>query len=145
VGGIAGVILSGALSDRVASGRRSLLASVMMVALAGALLIYSVVARWGAVPNFAGMALVGMLLFGPDSLLAGAAAQDLGGRHAAATATGFVNGMGSVGAILQGAFTVTLREALGWNAVFYGFLVVALAGALALAPTWRRAAPVAVT
>jgi len=145
VGGIVGVLIAGALSDRVAGRRRSLLASAMMALLAVAILIYSVVARWGAVPNFAGMALVGMLLFGPDSLLAGAAAQDLGGKHAAATATGFVNGMGSVGAILQGAFTVTLREALGWDAVFYGFLGVALLGALALAPTWRRGPQVAAT
>lgn len=145
VGGIVGVLVAGALSDRIAGGRRSLLSSVMMALLAASILLYSVVAHWGAVPNFAGMALVGLLLFGPDSLLAGAAAQDLGGRHAAATATGFVNGMGSIGAILQGAFTVTLREALGWDAVFYGFLVVALVGALALAPTWNRAVRVAST
>lgn len=145
VGGILGVLIAGALSDRIAGRRRSTLASAMMGLLALSLLAYSFVARWGAVPNFAAMALVGLLLFGPDSLLAGAAAQDLGGKHAAATATGFVNGMGSVGAILQGAFTVTLREALGWDAVFYGFLVVALAGALALAPTWRRSPEVAAT
>lgn len=143
VGGIVGVLIAGYLSDRVAGRRRSLLASAMMALLAIAILVYSFVARWGAVPNFAGMSLVGMLLFGPDSLLAGAAAQDLGGKHAAATATGFVNGMGSVGAILQGAFTVTLREALGWDAVFYGFLAVALVGALALSPTWRRGPEVA--
>lgn len=145
VGGIVGVLIAGALSDRIAGRRRSRLASAMMACLAASLLLYSFVAKLGAVPNFAGMALVGLMLFGPDSLLAGAAAQDLGGKHAAATATGFVNGMGSVGAILQGAFTVTLREALGWDAVFYGFLVVALVGALALAPTWRRGPQVAAT
>ncbi|MBI5162012.1 MAG: MFS transporter [Micrococcales bacterium] len=145
VGGIVGVLIAGALSDRVAGRRRSVLASAMMGLLALSLLLYSVVAAWGVWPNFAAMALVGLLLFGPDSLLAGAAAQDLGGKHAAATATGFVNGMGSVGAILQGAFTVTLREHLGWDAVFYGFLVVAALGALALAPTWRRVPEVAAT
>ncbi|MBI2897381.1 MAG: MFS transporter [Deltaproteobacteria bacterium] len=141
VGGIAGTLLAGYLSDRIPGRRRSLVATGMMLALAAALLLYSVLASWGGVANFAGMALVGLLLFGPDSILAGAAAQDLGGKHAAGTATGFVNGMGSVGAILQGAFTVSVREAFGWTAVFYAFLGLSVLGAVALAPTWRQKAP----
>jgi sugar phosphate permease len=41
----------------------------------------------------------GALLYGPDSLLSGAAAQDLGGPNAAALAIGMINGLGSVGAV----------------------------------------------
>jgi sugar phosphate permease len=83
-------------------------------------------------------ALVGAFLFGPDSLVSGAAAQDEGGPHAAATATGFVNGMGSLGAILQGVVTVQVSRLWGWQALFYVFVGLAVLAALCLLPSLRR-------
>jgi len=90
--------------------------------------------------NFALMALVGALLYGPDSLLSGAAAQDLGGPKAAALAIGMINGLGSIGAVSQEVITRTVSHAYGWNAVFYVLLVSAVAAALLLVPTFRRTA-----
>jgi sugar phosphate permease len=132
VGGIAGAIVVGLISDRHFRDRRRVLASRMIALLAVALLLYTRLAPLGAVANFAGMALVGFCLFGPDALISGAAAQDVGGAAAAATAAGVINGMGSIGAILQGWVTVRLSEALGWNALFYLFVALALASAFAL-------------
>jgi sugar phosphate permease len=132
VGGMAGAIVVGLISDRYFSDRRRALASRMIALLAVALLLYSRVASLGPVANFAGMALVGFCLFGPDALISGAAAQDIGGPAAAATAAGVINGLGSVGAILQGWVTVGISEALGWSALFYFFVALALASALAL-------------
>ena len=51
------------------------------------------------------MVLIGFLLFGPDALVSSVAAQDLGGAAASGTAAGFINGVGSVGAILQASVT----------------------------------------
>lgn len=138
VGGIVGSVAFGLFSDRVVRFSRSVVALVGLLALAAALVLYARVAALGAVANFAGMALVGAFLFGPDSLLAGAAAQDLGGRHGAATATGFVNGMGSVGAILQGLVTVGIRQRFGWSGVFWVFVVLAALGAVCLVPAVVR-------
>jgi sugar phosphate permease len=90
--------------------------------------------------NFAVMALVGALLYGPDSLLSGAAAQDLGGPRAAALAIGMINGLGSIGAVSQELVTRTVSQAWGWNAVFYVLLVSALAAAVLLVPTFRHSA-----
>jgi sugar phosphate permease len=84
-----------------------------------------------------GLALVGAFLFGPDSILAGAAAQDAGGPLAAATATGLVNGIGSVGAILQGALNAWISRAFGWHAVFVVLVALAFVAAVALVPTFR--------
>ena len=137
VGGMVGSVGFGLLSDRVTRFGRGAVAAAGLVGLAGALLLYARIGGQGAVANFAGMALVGALLFGPDSLLAGAAAQDLGGRHAAATAVGFVNGMGSVGAILQGFVTVGIRHRWGWSGVFRVFVILAALGALCLVPALR--------
>jgi sugar phosphate permease len=86
---------------------------------------------------------VGALLYGPDSLLSGAAAQDLGGKDAAALAAGMINGFGSFGAVLQELMTRTASRLWGWNAVFGVLVASALLAALALMPTFatRRRPP----
>ena len=84
------------------------------------------------------LSLVGAALFGPDSLLCGAAAQDAGGPRAAATATGFVNGVGSVGAILEGVTVPLVTERYGWGALFPVLVGLAVLASLALLPTLRR-------
>jgi sugar phosphate permease len=137
VGGLGGAVAFGLISDRVRLPR-SAVSAIGLACLAASLLLYTRIAAAGGVANFAGMALVGFMLFGPDSLLAGAAAQDLGGKHAAATAVGFVNGVGSVGAIVQGFLTVAVSDAFGWNAVFLVLLAFAAVAALCLVPSIRR-------
>jgi sugar phosphate permease len=52
---------------------------------------------------------------------------------------GIVNGVGSIGAILQGFVTVTVSQRYGWSALFYGFVALSLVGALALLPASRSA------
>lgn len=133
IGGIVGAILFGLLTDRVRRLSRAAWSALSLVGLAGALLLYT---RVGSDPalNFAAMALVGALLFGPDTVISGCASQDLGGRYAAATAAGLVNGVGSLGPILQGRFTAYVSERYGWNTLFDCFVALALVGALALVP-----------
>jgi sugar phosphate permease len=131
VGGIIGAITVGALSDRYFPGRRRQIASIMCAALAVSLLLYVQLAPISVFWNFIGMAMVGFCLFGPDTLVSGAAAQDLGGKHNVARAAGFINGMGSIGAIVQGSLTSTL-SAYSWNYLFYAFVAMAGASSLAL-------------
>ncbi len=143
IGGVAGSMGLGYLSDRF-GGSRSSAALLSLLGLAGALLLYARLGAAAAPLHFASMALVGALLYGPDSLLSGAAAQDAGGPHAAATAVGLVNGVGSVGALMQGALMVLVQRVLGWNALFYVFFGLALLAAACLVPTLtpRREGPV---
>jgi sugar phosphate permease len=139
VGGLAGAIGLGWLSDRLARVPRATVSAAALVGLAGALWLFGSVA--GASPSlcFASLALVGALLFGPDSLLSGAAAQDAGGPHGAALAAGLVNGIGSLGAILQEGVTRGVSSRWGWEALFRVFVGLALAAALCLAPAARQA------
>ena len=139
-GGIVGVVVIGIASDRLRRYARSALAAVVLVALAVVLLLQARLAGLGVAANVLGLALVGACLFGPDSLISGAASQDAGGPYAAATATGFVNGIGSIGAILQGIVTVRVSRAFGWDALFAVFVGLAIVAAAALVPTLRRAA-----
>jgi sugar phosphate permease len=45
--------------------------------------------------------LIGFCLYGPDSLISGAGAIDVGSRKYAVAAAGMINGMGSLGPVLQ--------------------------------------------
>jgi OPA family sugar phosphate sensor protein UhpC-like MFS transporter len=138
VGGTAGVIGMGLVTHRMMHVSRSLLSAGTLVGLALALILYTYVAPLGAVANVCGLALIGACLFGPDSVISGAAAQDAGGPRAAATAAGLVNGVGSVGAILQGGLNAWVSRVYGWQAVFYVLIALAFASAVALVPAVIR-------
>ena len=139
-GGFVGVIVIGLLSDRTKRLGRAGLACLWLFGLALACGAYLL---WGAsskLVNVALLALIGAMLFGPDSILCGAAAMDAGGPRAAAMATGFVNGIGSIGPILQGLLVPPLAKHYGWQALFPVLVVLALCAALVLVPTLVRPA-----
>jgi len=82
--------------------------------------------------------LVGILTFGPDTLMSGAATQEAAGPTAAATAAGFVNGIGSVGQLLSPIFVAAAVRWTGWDGLFQLFVVVSLLGCAALTALWGR-------
>jgi sugar phosphate permease len=136
-GGIPLVILSGILADRAFGRRRIAVAAASMVMLVGALALYREIGEIGVVANVVGLVLVGAFLFSADALVSGAAAQDVGGPHAAALACGLINGVGSIGAVVQGYVVVYVSDEYGWGALFTVFEVMAALGALALLPFIR--------
>jgi sugar phosphate permease len=133
-GGVIGVIVIGTLSDRLRRYSRSALSAIALVGLTAALMIYTRAAHAGTVANVLALGLVGAMLFAPDSLLSGAAAQDAGGAHAAATATGMVNGVGSVGSMLSGLVVPQVKKHLGWEALVPTLVLLSVFSALALLP-----------
>jgi sugar phosphate permease len=136
VGGVLGCIAVGYVSDR-SSRSRAAVAAVSLIGLAIAVFGYAAVQSQAALWHFGALALIGALLFGPDALLSGAAAQDAGGSEAAATATGLVNGLGSVGALLQGAVTVGVQQLFGWRGLLHVFVGLSLLASLCLVPAMR--------
>jgi OPA family sugar phosphate sensor protein UhpC-like MFS transporter len=132
-GGMFGVIALGALSDRLRVGR-VLLSAISLLCLAGALFAGAKLVGRSTTLNVVLLALIGAFLFAPDSILCGAAAQDAGGRHAAAMATGFVNGVGSVGAFLEGLSVPLLAKRFGWQALFPCLVGMAVLSAVSLLP-----------
>ena len=98
--GIAGVIVCGWMSDRFFGGKRAKISVNFLALMAvSCVLMYTVgqvtVGLFGIT-----LGLVGFTLYGPDALMTGAAAQDIGGRSTA-MAAGIINGMGSIGAVVQ--------------------------------------------
>jgi sugar phosphate permease len=133
LGGALGSVGLGWLSDRM-HGRRAATAIGSLLGLAIVLGGYARLGQASAVSHCLLLAVLGALLFGPDSLLSGAAAQDEGGSGGSARAVGMVNAMGSAGALLQGALTVGVQRAFGWQALFKVFFGLALLACLCLWP-----------
>jgi sugar phosphate permease len=133
VGGIAGSFLIGWISDRYFSHMRVRLIAPLIMMLAAVFYAYQQYAGLGLMVNCLFMLAVGFLVFGPDALISGACAQDIGGENTGSIA-GFINGVGSLGAILQGALTTYVSTMWGWSALFYVFFVISLFSALLLVP-----------
>ncbi|HUH06033.1 MAG TPA: MFS transporter [Kofleriaceae bacterium] len=139
VGGVMGVIGAGLLADRVFGRRRIAVAAVMTAGLACAMALHVYLGATSMWVTIASVALIGALLFGPDSIVSGAVSQDLGGPHAAALACGLINGLGSLGAVFQGFMVAYVSHEYGWEALFKVFLVLAVIATATLLPFfWVR-------
>ncbi len=132
--GLLGPVLIGLASDKIFGARRMPACILSLLALTISLAFFMGALQSGSVLLVVALLFVmGLTLYGPDSMICGAAAIDFGTAKAGATAAGFVNGCGSVGAVLGGLLpgyfdTVT---------VFIVFAVCALFSALVLVPHWN--------
>jgi len=123
LGGVAGGIATGIVCDKYFAGRRTILGAGMCVALTVAILCYQRASGMGMVTNGAVMGIIGLLVAGPDALLGSSSISDTCeaagyGSEVMGTASGLVNGAGSVGAVLQGALTAFIADRYGWGALF---------------------------
>lgn len=98
--GLAGAIMAGIALDKVFKGRWERVCLVMSL---GTALGYLAVARFGANPYMLAFTygLVGFMLYGPDTLLCGAGSVIVAGERNAVAVAGIVNGMGSIGPVIQ--------------------------------------------
>jgi sugar phosphate permease len=100
--GFLGVIASGYASDRFFHGRRITVILLMMIGLT-----CSTVMMWWFVGAehftmfLVALSLTGFMLYGPDALVSATGAIDVGSRKYALVAAAIINGMGSVGSVLE--------------------------------------------
>ncbi|MFL0242538.1 MFS transporter [Mycobacterium sp. SMC-17] len=136
--GIAGVIapiLLGRVSDKVFKARRVPASVISLAVLVVVLMLFGPLTATGNVWIMVGvLGLIGLTVYGADAMISCIAAVDFGTSKHAGTATGIINGCGSVGAILGGL----LPGYLGTSALFYGFAGAAFIAMLLLIPYWNR-------
>ena len=99
--GVGGVIIAGLLSDRLFAGRRAKVAFIMIVGVLGSTACLAAFGVESVAVFAACMAATGFMLYGPDALMTGAGAMDIGSTKGAILAAGIINGMGSVGSMAQ--------------------------------------------
>lgn len=137
IGGIAGSFAIGWISDKYFSEQRVRLIMPLLLMASGAFFWYQLICPETLILNCFFMMLIGFLVFGPDALISGACAQDIGKEHTG-VAAGFINGVGSFGAIIQGALVTYVSAHWGWSSLFFVFVLISLASALMLAPYFNK-------
>lgn len=141
-GGVS-VLLGGFLSDKLGHNGRNVLVVAGMSACTVCLVLM------GRIPAGAGawapallVALVGFMLLGPYSYLAGAMSLDFGGQRGSATAAGIIDGFGYMAGWLSGDTVARVTVAFGWRSAFLGLAGVSMLTALvALVLTFHQRSP----
>ena len=120
-GGIFGGLLCGWLSDRVFGSRRPPVALVfylMQVVMLGLLaLTLGQGTRIGQAWAVALLGITAMFIFGVHGMLSGTASMDFGGRKAAATVTGALDGIQYIGSGLTGFGLGAVLKTWGWDGI----------------------------
>ena len=107
--GFGGAIVAGIALDKLFKGRWERVTIVMGI---GMVLGYITAIQYGGSPVMLAICfgLVGFMLYGPDTLLCGAAAISVAGERNGVAVAGLVNGIGSIGPIAQELIIPYLME-----------------------------------
>ena len=138
VGGIGGILLAGYAGDLPAlAGRRAPVVVMQLFVLAALTVLFPVVPvhmTWLLVLY---LMAVGFCTYGPDMMMCQTMAMDLASRKATATAGGFIDAFGSIGAALTVGLSGYLVDTVGWAPAMRLWAAGALLAALLVAPLWN--------
>lgn len=135
--GFLGALVAGYASDKLFGARRFPVTSIMMAGLAAVCLLHPFLAGQGLAWNLLGIALIGIMTYGPDTLMQGAASQDAGAGGGEASAAGVICGIASLGQLVSPYFVALAADRFGWDALFSVFVAIALAGSVLTAFFWN--------
>ena len=131
------VLFAGYVSDKIFNSRRLPYCIIALFLLAIILFFFNDIA---VLQNKIEIALllfiIGFLLYGPDSLVSATAALDFGTSKGASTASGLINGLGSIGAIVGGTVPGFFKESWGWGGVFAFLAGSVLIASVIMIPKW---------
>lgn len=134
--GFASILLAGMVSDKWFGSRRNPISVVCLLASGGLLFFFDKLPHTQLMLGGC-LFLIGLFMFAPDSLVSGTAGVDFGTKKGASTATGLINGCGSLGAIVGGTVPGIFHDRWGWDGVFVCCSVMLLISGLLLLPKWN--------
>lgn len=142
-----GSLTGGLISDRLFKSKRMPVCVISLFVLALLMVTFRFLPATRLAVG-AGMFAIGFLLFIPDTLISGAAAMDFGTKKGASTASGIINGSGSIGQIIGVTLPGWAGNLVGqgqdiWNPIFLWLGVALAVGGLMMAPQWNRLPPTA--
>ena len=135
--GSAGAIICGWATEKFFQNRRAPVICICLFTLAIFSYLFYIAPPGAWLWSLFCLAVVGFCTYGPHVLMVGHAAQDFAGRKAAASAAGFIDGFGYIGAAMTGVFTGWLVESYGWYAGFYYWIIAALVAAVIMLALWK--------
>lgn len=137
IAGSIGAIVCGWATGKFFENRRAPVISVCLFTLAVFSYFFYTAPPGAWLWGLICLAIIGFCTYGPHVLMVGHAAQDFAGRKAAASAAGFIDGFGYIGAAMTGVFTGWLVDNYGWGAGFWYWIIAALIAAVIMLAMWR--------
>ena len=137
IAGFLGAISAGYVSDKLMQSRRAPVCAIMFMGLVLACVVQTKLTSMGIVPMILGASVIFFMIYGPDSIMTGAAAMDFGSRKGAATAAGFINGCGSIGAAIQAPLLGYLAGVYGTQYLFHIFAPLAVVPFFLMLSQWN--------
>lgn len=128
--GIIGALFAGWASDKIYKSQRAPMAIIMLIGLAIFSFLFPSLPEEAWVLSLIVLAIIGFLTFGPHMLIVTAIPMDLGTKERAASATGFIDGWGYIGAALTGVGTGFLIDNFSWDSALYFWISGALIAAI---------------
>lgn len=128
--GIPGVFVTGWLSDRYFASKRAGISLIMMLCMAAMTLLLVLYGNASVLVFCLLLGAVGFFLYGPDALLSGAGAMDVGSRKTAMFATATIAMFGALGPIVQEVVIPRFYKHDDLTVVFVILFVSAIMGSL---------------
>jgi OPA family glycerol-3-phosphate transporter-like MFS transporter len=135
VGGILGALTCGAMSDYLFQSRRAPVAFIFYLGQIVSLLVLGMVHSPLAASVMVGFSCI--WIFGVHGLLSGTASMDFGGKRAAATAAGLLDGVQYVGAGLTGIGLGYILDRWHWGVWTLCLVPFSAVGALLMLTLWN--------
>ena len=136
VGGIAGGLLCGYMSDRLFQSRRPPVAFIFYIGQIISLLILGNVRVPGLAAFMIGFCC--MWIFGVHGMLSGTASMDFGGTRGAATVTGLLDGVQYLASGLTGFGMGYFLDRFGWGVWVYLIIPFSVIGAVLMLTLWNQ-------
>jgi len=136
VGGIAGGLLCGWLSDKVFHSRRPPVAFIFYIGQIIALLLLGYTRSPALAAYLIGFCC--MWIFGVHGMLSGTASMDFGGEKAASTVAGVLDGVQYLASGLTGFMLGRMIDKFGWDAWVWMIVPFSLIGAALMLRLWHE-------
>jgi len=133
--GLVGAVIGGWLTDKYFGGRAIRVCLIYMILAGVSVFLFWRLPAQSELATAALLGAAGFFIYGPQCLLAVAAA-NLATRKAAATAIGLTSIFGYASTVLSGWGLGALVQHYGWNVAFEGLIIVAVFGSLLFALAW---------
>ena len=137
--GLLGAVLGGWMTDRWFGGRAVRVCLIYMILAGVSVFLFWKIPGQSELGTATLLGAAGFFIYGPQCLLAVAAA-NLATRKAAATAIGLTSIFGYASTVVSGWGLGALAQHYGWNKVFVGLIIVAGLGSVLFALAWNAKA-----
>ncbi len=134
--GFLGVVVAGFASDKLFKSARIPVIFIMTVGMLIATILIVMVSGSSFVGFVFLLGLIGFMLMGPDSLLSGTAAMEVGSVRTAVIAAGVINGLGSIGPVVQEELIGVIKTNHGMDAVLVLLVVISALAVLGTGLLW---------